>query len=275
MVSNEDPEAPVPIIVALDLSSAEEAVRLARDVAPHVGGFKIGIGLMYGPGPGTIAALAEVGRPVFADAKLHDIPSQVEAAARRLGDIGARWVTAHVSGGEAMLEAAVSGLSRGSAGTAGILGVSVLTSLDADSLTAVGIPTSPGKLVSKMARVAERTGCEGVVSSPQELGVVATVAPSLVTVTPGIRPVDRAGTDDQRRTATASEAISRGADWLVIGRPITAAAEPVDAARRLAEEVCTARDARSAGEAADAARSPIDEEQRDGEQVDRNRDVGR
>ncbi len=224
-----------PILVALDVPSAEEAVRLAKAVAPHVGGFKVGLGLLHGPGPGTVAAVAALGKPVFADAKLHDIPSQVKAAATHLGAIGARWVTAHVSGGQAMLEAAVAGLSTGAGGPAGILGVTVLTSLDEAALAAVGITARPGKLVSRMARVAERAGCEGLVCSPLELGVVATVAPSLTTVIPGIRPTP--GDDDQRRVMTPQEAIQRGADWLVIGRPITRAADPVAAAAAIAASI--------------------------------------
>jgi len=227
---------PPPVLVALDVATAEEAVRMAKLVAPHVGGFKIGLGLLHGPGPATIAALAELGKPVFADAKLHDIPTQVGAAATRLGRWGARWVTAHVSGGEAMLRAAVEGLSAGSDSTAGLLGVTVLTSLDPAALSAVGIPTSPGKLVSRMARVATRAGCEGLVCSPQELGVVAEVAPDLTTVIPGIRP-EGAGDDDQSRVATPAEAIGRGADWLVIGRPITRADDPAAAAAAIAHAI--------------------------------------
>jgi orotidine-5'-phosphate decarboxylase len=194
------------------------------------------LGLLHGPGPATIAALAGLGKPVFADAKLHDIPSQVGAAATRLGRWGARWVTAHVSGGEAMLRAAVDGLSAGSGGVAGLLGVTVLTSLDAAALSAVGVPTSPGKLVSRMARVATRAGCEGLVCSPQELGVVAEVAPDLTTVIPGIRP-GGGGDDDQSRVATPAEAIGRGADWLVIGRPITRAADPAAAAAAIVQSI--------------------------------------
>lgn len=224
-----------PILVALDLATAEEAVRLAKTVAPHVGGFKVGLGLLHGPGPGTIAAVADLGKPVFADAKLHDIPSQVETAAANLGRIGARWVTAHVSGGQAMLEAAVAGLVSGSSGTAGILGVTVLTSLDQAALTAVGLTATPGKLVSRMARVAARSGCEGLVCSPLELGVVATVAPELKKVIPGIRLA--ASDDDQRRVTTPEDAVGRGADWLVIGRPITRAPDPAAAAAAIAVAV--------------------------------------
>jgi orotidine-5'-phosphate decarboxylase len=221
------------IIVALDLDTAEGAVRLAKQLAPYVGAFKVGLGLLHSVGPGIVTALVDLGKPVFADAKLHDIPSQVGAAARRFGRLGVRWVTAHVSGGEAMLRAASEGLAETSAGNAGILGVTVLTSIDQETLSAIGIGTSPGKLVSKMSRVAAVAGCEGVVCSPQELAVVGSVAPDLLRVTPGVRPAG-AALGDQRRVMTPHEAVERGADWLVIGRPITAADDPVDAAVALA-----------------------------------------
>lgn len=230
------------LIVALDLPNAEEAVAMAGDVADHVAGFKIGLGLLHGPGPLLISALVALGKPVFADAKLHDIPSQVEGAARRLGEHGARWVTAHVGGGQAMLEAAVRGLHAGAgAAPAGILGVTVLTSLDEASLARVGINRTPGKLVSRMAKVADASGCEGVVSSPKELAIVANVAPRLLRVTPGIRPVDR--DDDQARTMTPTEAVERGADLLVVGRPITEATDPREAAAAIAREIEGARPA--------------------------------
>ena len=217
-----------PIIVALDLPTAEAAVGLASRLRDHVGGFKIGLGLLDGPGPATIDALVRLDRPVFADAKLHDIPSQVESAAYRLGTHGARWVTAHVSGGPAMLEAAVAGLTRGAgAAEAGVLGVSVLNSLDEQTINQVGFQRSPGQLVGRMAKIAGSSGCEGVVCSAQELNVVRQAAPGLVTVTPGIRP--SASEDDQQRTATPMDAVARGADWLVVGRPITRADDPVAA----------------------------------------------
>jgi len=228
---------PNPILVALDTQTAEEAVRLATAVEASVGGFKIGLRLLLGPGPATISAVSGLGKPVFADAKLHDIPSQVEAAARRLAGYGARWVTAHVAGGPAMLEAAASGLAAGSGDHAGVLGVTVMTSLHTADLAAVGIKASPGKLTSRMARVAAQAGCEGVICSPRELGVIADVAPELVKVTPGIRPETYQSSDDQARTATAGDAIRRGADWLVIGRPITEAPDPVAAAAALRDEV--------------------------------------
>ena len=225
-----------PIIVALDLPTAQDAVELATKVAPHVGAFKIGLGLLHGPGPGTIDALVRLGVPVFADAKLNDIPSQVEMAARSLALHGARWVTAHIAGGQAMLEAAVRGLADGAGhAESGILGVSVLTSLDKGDLQRIGIDRSPGQLVSKMASVAAASGCEGVVCSPLELNVVHQSAPDMITVVPGIRP--ETTDDDQARTATPSQAIEKGATYLVIGRPITAAPDPVAAAEAISKIV--------------------------------------
>jgi orotidine-5'-phosphate decarboxylase len=222
-----------PIIVALDTTTAEEAVRLARLVADHVAGFKVGLGLLHGPGPGVVGAVARIG-PVFADAKLHDIPSQVERAARRLGEYGARWVSAHAAGGTEMLEAAAAGVSAGARGApAGVLAITVLTSLD-EPATAAAFGRSPGELVARLARLAAQAGAEGVVCSPRELGVVAEVAPGVIRVTPGIRP-DGEASDDQRRVASPREALERGADYLVVGRPITAAGDPAAAARSLAE----------------------------------------
>jgi orotidine-5'-phosphate decarboxylase len=229
-----------PIIVALDLPTAEQAIAIAQQVSPHVGAFKIGLGLLHGPGPATIDVLVRLGRPVFADAKLHDIPSQVRTAAERLGNHGARWVTAHVSGGMDMLQAAVEGLEAGAGGaTAGVLGVSVLTSLAKQDLERVGIQRSPGQLVGKMAKVAAAARCEGLVCSPQELNVVAQAAPGLLRVTPGIRPTDV--DDDQARTATPSDAIERGASLLVIGRPITEAADPAAAAASILSDIIRSR----------------------------------
>ena len=231
-----------PIIVALDLPTAEEAVKVAKMVAPFVGAFKVGLGLLFGPGPGTIDSLVRLDRPVFADAKLNDIPSQVERAAERLGNHGARWVTAHIGGGQQMLEAAVSGLERGSGhAAAGILGVSVLTSLSASDLQRIGIQKTSGQLVGKMSKVAAAACCEGIICSPQELNVVRQAAPGLLRITPGIRPIPV--DDDQSRVATPIEAIERGASMLVIGRPITGAADPAAAAERILADINAARGA--------------------------------
>jgi len=222
-----------PILVALDVSTAEEAVRLAKVLAPHVGGFKVGLELLMGPGAAVVAALAALDRPVFADAKLHDIPTTVARAARQLGRLGARWVTVHASGGSRMLKAAAEGLNEGAGGRpAGLLGVTVLTSLAGEDLAEAGVAGSPGRQTARLAKLAAAGGCEGVVCSPAELGVIAQVAPQLLKVTPGIRP---SGTpaDDQRRTASPREAIERGADYLVIGRPILRDPDPGSAARAI------------------------------------------
>jgi orotidine-5'-phosphate decarboxylase len=226
-----------PIIVALDVPTAEEAVRLARSVSEAVGGFKIGLELLMGPGPGLIGVLAGLGKPVFVDAKLHDIPNTVGRAARQLGLAGARWVTAHAAGGTDMLSAAVEGLTSGArSGPAGILAITVLTSLNDAMLAHSGIPVSAGKLTSKRAKVAHEAGVEGVVCSVKELGVVNDVAPGLLKVTPGIR-LEGGAEDDQQRVATPSEAIRRGADLLVIGRPITRSPDPRSAAAEIARIV--------------------------------------
>ncbi len=224
-----------PVLVALDNRSAEEAVRLAQAVGPYVGGFKVGLRLLLGPGPATVAALVAEGKPVFADAKLHDIPSQVEAAARRLGEYGARWVTAHAAGGEAMLSAAERGIAGADRGGR-VLAVTVMTSLSDADLAAAGTGTTAAKLVARLSRLAAKAGCEGVICSPRELGVVGDVAPGLLRVTPGIRPGGRAA-DDQARVAAAVDALGWGADWLVVGRPITAAPDPAAAAAALWEEI--------------------------------------
>jgi len=222
-----------PVLVALDVSTAEEAVRLARVLFPHVGGFKVGLELLMGPGAAVVAAVAALGKPVFADAKLHDIPSTASRAARQLGRLGARWVTVHAGGGSRMLAAAAAGLEEGAAGrTAGLLAVTVLTSMTADDLVETGASGSPGRQTARLAKLAAASSCEGVICAPSELGVIAQVAPDLLKVTPGIR-LPGAAADDQRRTATPAEAIERGADYLVVGRPILGAGDPVSAAQEI------------------------------------------
>ncbi len=222
------------MLVALDVPTAEEAVRLAKSLHSHVGGFKVGLELLMGPGPATLGAIAQLGKPVFADAKLHDIPATVEAAAYALGRAGARWVTVHATGGESQLAAAADGLERAAGGRrVGVLAVTVLTSLDDRDLAAVGIAGSAGKQTSRLAKLAARSGAEGVICSPRELGVIGTVSPGLLRVTPGIRLTPVA--DDQKRTATPGDAVRWGADWLVVGRPITRADDPAAAAQAVVD----------------------------------------
>lgn len=224
-----------PILVALDVPTEDEALGLARDLRGVVGGFKVGLELLMGPGPRLVERLVEVGLPVFCDAKLHDIPHTVERAAAQIGRLGARWVTVHASGGADQLSAAVEGLAGVGADT-GVLAVTVLTSLDADALGEIGFEDPPGASVARLAGVAARAGVEGLVCSAVDLGEVGNAAPGLVRVTPGVRP---AGADrgDQRRVMTPEEAIAAGADLLVIGRPITRAGDPVAAAAGIARSL--------------------------------------
>lgn len=217
------------VIVALDLPDRRAALNLAATVAPHVGGLKVGVGLLYGTGPEIIEELATFGRPVFVDAKLHDIPSQVEAAASALAARGARWVTVHAGGGPAMVEAAARGFGPG------ILGVTVLTSLAPEHLRAMGISQTPSELATAMATMLQRSGCEGIVSGVDEAAAVRISAPGLTVFTPGIRPVG-AAVEDQARVATPTTAVEAGADWLVVGRPITSAVDPAEAASRISGE---------------------------------------
>ncbi len=230
-----------PVVVALDVPSAEEAVSLAQTLSPHVGGFKIGLELLMGPGPSLLGIVEEYGCPVLCDAKLHDIPNTVNRAARRLGRYGVRWLTVHAAGGPAMLEAAAEGLAEGAGGRlAGVLAVTILTSLDDADLAKVGVVGTGGKQVSRLAKLAAAHGVEGVVCSVKELGDVAQVAPGLLKATPGIRP---AGVEhhDQTRVATPREAAERGSDLIIVGRPITRAPDPVAAAKRVVEEALAGR----------------------------------
>lgn len=224
-----------PIIVALDVPTAEAAVRLARLVRPVVGGFKVGLELLMGPGPAVVGVVADLGLPVFCDAKLHDIPTTVRGSAQQLARLGARWVSVHAAGGAEQIEAAVEGLGVGGR-DAGVLAVTVLTSMDDVMLAAIGVRDTAGRQVSRLSRLAAAAGAEGVVCSAKELGVVGEVAPRLLRVTPGIRP-EWAPTDDQRRVTTPAEAIRRGAGLIVVGRPITRAEDPVEAAERILAEI--------------------------------------
>ncbi len=220
-----------PIIVALDVPDADEAVSLATQLTPYVGGFKVGLELLMSAGPDVIRRVGAVGAPVFADAKLHDIPNTVRGAAKQLAKAGARWVTVHGSGGRDMIEAAVGGLGD----VSGVLVVTVLTSLDRAQLRETGVDRSVASQVVAITEIAAGAGAEGVVCSILEAGVAKQTAPSLKVVTPGIRS-SGAVPDDQKRIGTLAEALAAGADMVVVGRAITAAQDRVGAAQALAIE---------------------------------------
>ena len=221
------------ILVALDFDSADDALSMARRLQPEVAGFKVGLGLLHGDGSQALERICELGLPVFADAKLHDIPDQVRRAAQQLGRRGARWVTAHASGGSSMLEAAVAGLADATGGKSGVLAVSVLTSLDPSDIDAVGLTGSVEEVVARLVKLAAGAGAEGAVCSVAEVGTVRRSAPELTTVTPRIR-LSGGSTHDQKRVATIEEAEAAGSDYVVVGRAITRHEDPEAVAHQMA-----------------------------------------
>jgi orotidine-5'-phosphate decarboxylase len=224
------------VLVALDVPTADEALTLARTLQPHVGGFKVGLELLMGEGSAIVSRVADLGLPVFVDAKLHDIPNTVGRAAERLGSLGARWVTVHASGGREMVRVAAEALNESSGGTAGVLAVTILTSLGEYELAEIGIERPLDELVSSLARSAAAGGAEGVVCAVTEARLVQALGLGLTVVTPGIRPAE-AGAFDQKRVASPATAIRAGSDLLVVGRPITSAPDVVAAAIAICEEV--------------------------------------
>lgn len=228
-----------PVIVALDVPELAAAVDLAERLAGEVAGFKVGLELFSGHGPGVVAAVAEHG-PVFLDLKLHDIPTTVERAARRLARLGVGMLTVHALGGRGMVAAAVSGVRDG-ASEAGVqppavLAVTVLTSLSPGDLEHLGLPPAEAE-VPRLAALAVDAGADGIVCAPADLGPVrSAVGGDPVVVTPGVRPAG-SRTDDHARAATPSDALRDGATHLVIGRPVTRAEDPAAAARRIHREI--------------------------------------
>jgi orotidine-5'-phosphate decarboxylase len=226
-------EARERICAALDFPSWAEAEPFARAVAPAVGMLKVGLEIFAAEGPPAVRAAAALGRPVFLDLKLHDIPNTVEGAARSAARSGAALLTVHASGGAEMVRAAV----RGAEGKLRILAVTVLTSLDADALRAIGLDGPPEAAVVRLARLAVSAGAGGLVCSPHEVRAVrAAVGPGPLLVVPGVRPPG-AAKGDQARVATPAEAVAAGADVIVVGRPLRDAADPVAAARAIAAAI--------------------------------------
>lgn len=232
------------IILALDvdnLKAAEETAALMKD---HVGAFKIGFELFVSEGPKVVTAVQRTGGKVFLDLKFHDIPNTVAKAAKASVRMGAAFFDVHASGGRAMMEAAVRAAAEQARELGGpppvSLAVTVLTSLgETDLRDDLNIANSPEAQVVSLARLAKSCGMGGVVASPKEVAAIrAAVGKEFVIVTPGVRP-SWASRDDQKRVATPSEAVASGADYLVIGRPILKASDPVEAASRIIEELRT------------------------------------
>lgn len=225
------------LIVALDVSSASEAQQLAQRVGEAAGIYKVGLQLFTAEGPGIVRDLVASGRRVFLDLKLHDIPNTVAHAVKAAVELGAYMLTLHASGGSAMLRAA----TEASASRVNLLAVTVLTSLNDEDMQATGISGRVADQVLRMATLAQSAGCQGIVSSPRESVLVRkSLGEGFAIVTPGVRPAG-AETHDQQRIATPAQAIRNGASHIVVGRPITHAPDPAQAAQAIIAEMEQAR----------------------------------
>jgi orotidine-5'-phosphate decarboxylase len=222
-----------PIAVALDTNDLASAVRWATAAAPHVSTAKIGLELFCAEGGAAVEKVrASTDLDIFLDLKLHDIPSTVSGAAHAVAPLAPTYLTVHAAGGPAMVAAAVAALPRTQ-----ITAVTVLTSLSAADLDLLGIAGPPEDAVIRLAVLAVEAGARALVCSPQEVATVrAAVGTGITLITPGVRPPG-ANADDQARIATPARALADGADLLVIGRPITGAADPGGAAAAIAASI--------------------------------------
>lgn len=243
-MNREIPDARARLAVALDLSDGVTLLALARRLAPEAGVLKLGLEGFVAEGPSLVRSLVESGTRVFLDLKLHDIPNTVSRAAAAAVRTGASIVNCHAGGGTEMMKAFGEG-ARAAAAKAGhpapkLIAVTILTSLDAAGLRAVGFEGSPREAALRLAILAKESGLDGVICSPEEIETIrAALGRDFLLVVPGVRLRGEAA-GDQRRVATPSEAIRAGADLLVVGRPITGAADPAAAARAIVAEIAAA-----------------------------------
>lgn len=236
------------LIFALDVDSFAEAEQWVRQLHGQVGLFKVGKQLFTRCGPQVVDMVRREGGSVFLDLKYHDIPNTVAMATVEACRLGVRMVNVHALGGREMMARTVAEVDRiaprGSAERPLLLAVTILTSSTEATLQEIGIDRSVREMVPRLARLAQEAGMDGVVASPQEVDLIrAACGPDFAIVTPGVRP-GFASLDDQKRVTTPGEAISAGADYLVIGRPISAAADPVAAAELILDEMSVALQAR-------------------------------
>jgi orotidine-5'-phosphate decarboxylase len=231
-----------PILVALDVSTTARALALADQLRGSVGGYKIGSQLFTSEGPAIVRTLVDRGDRVFLDLKFHDIPNTVAGAIRAAADLGVWMVNVHAAGGPAMLAAARQAAEEAAQARSRprplVVAVTVLTSMDATMLARVGVSRSPLDQVVHLATLTSEAGLDGVVASPQETAAIRQACgPDFVIVTPGIRGgAATSGKDDQQRTLDPASAIAAGSSYLVVGRPITAAADPRAAADAIVSE---------------------------------------
>jgi orotidine-5'-phosphate decarboxylase len=228
------------LIIALDVPSASEAQKLVARIGDAAGIYKVGLQLFIAEGPSIVRDLVSSGRRVFLDLKLHDIPTTVALAVKSAAELRVDMLTIHASGGAAMRRAA----TEAAAGRINLLAVTVLTSLNDEDMQEIGVSGRASDQVLRMAALAQSAGCQGIVTSPREsLMVRKALGEGFAIVTPGIRPAG-AETNDQQRIATPVQAISNGASHIVVGRPITHAADPAKAAAAIIAEMEQARNSR-------------------------------
>ncbi len=241
------------VIGALDVPTLREASEMAWRIAPHLAAVKIGSQLFTAEGPRAVHVMHDLGLRVFLDLKFHDIPNSVAGAVAAASSLGVWMLNVHTSGGRTMMAEAAkaaSGTARPAAANRRplVLGVTVLTSLDEASLQAtIGTVRTLREQVQHLARQAQAAGLDGVVASPHEIiDIRQACGPAFLIVTPGVRPAE-ADRGDQRRVMTPGEAIWVGADYVVVGRPILTAKDPVEEAQRIAEECMKALQATGRG----------------------------
>jgi orotidine-5'-phosphate decarboxylase len=226
------------IFVSIDTPETASARGLAESLADTVGGIKLGLEFFVGQGPAGIRSVVSgIGLPLFIDLKLHDIPNTVAAAVRAMLPLQPTFLTIHTSGGPAMMRAAAEAASMTDLQRPRLLGVTVLTSLDDDDLVSVGQSVPVLDQARRLAALAQSSGLDGIICSPAEVSALrADCGPDFVLMVPGIRPAGSA-VGDQKRVMTPRDAVEQGADYLVIGRPITQASNPAAAARSIVEEL--------------------------------------
>lgn len=222
------------IIVALDAPNADAAFQLADQLSGTAAWVKVGLQLFTAEGPSIVRAMKDRGFKIFLDLKFHDIPNTAREAVHSAVQLGADMTTIHLSGGRKMIKEAVQASANSSLL---VLGVTVLTSFDAQELNGIGITASPAEQVTNLVRLGTGVGLRGVVCSPHEIASLrAEFGSDLTIVTPGVRPAG-ADTNDQQRVMTPADALAAGASYLVIGRPITGAKSPREALQRIADEI--------------------------------------
>ena len=229
-----------PLLIALDVSSKKRALELADILRDVAGGFKIGSRLFTAEGPSIVEALVARGDKIFLDLKFHDIPNTVATAVTAASDLGVWMLTVHTQGGIDMMRAAKEAALSGSVSPL-VVGITVLTSLDDDALQTIGVSRQVADQVTRLASLAQKAEIDGVVASPREVKAIReTCGSDFKIVTPGIRSgleTTLLGHDDQVRTASAADAVRDGADYIVVGRPIIEAPDPIEAAQRISADL--------------------------------------